>query len=78
MNRLLKNWPQMVVVFVRGFHQFFSFGACCRFEPTCSQYSSLALKKHGLVVGSLLSIKRLLKCHPMGSFGSDPVVDKVG
>lgn len=45
----------------------------CRFTPTCSQYAIEALKKHGPIKGSLLSIKRILKCHPWGGSGYDPV-----
>ena len=46
---------------------------CCRFYPTCSNYALEALKKHGLVKGSWLGIKRIAKCHPWGKSGFDPV-----
>lgn len=49
--------------------------ATCRFHPTCSQYSIEALKKHGLLKGSFLAIKRISKCHPWGGHGNDPVPD---
>ena len=49
------------------------FGKSCRFEPTCSSYSIEAIKQHGVVKGIILSIKRILKCHPWGSSGYDPV-----
>ena len=45
----------------------------CRFHPTCSTYAIRALKKHGLLKGSYLAIKRVLKCHPFHSGGHDPV-----
>lgn len=45
----------------------------CRFYPTCSEYARQALLKHGLVKGSLLSAKRLSKCHPWHPGGIDPV-----
>jgi putative membrane protein insertion efficiency factor len=45
----------------------------CRYTPTCSEYTVLALKKHGLVRGSFLAIKRILSCHPWGNHGYDPV-----
>jgi putative membrane protein insertion efficiency factor len=45
----------------------------CRFTPTCSHYSLEALKKHGLVKGGWLSLKRILRCHPWGGSGYDPV-----
>ena len=45
----------------------------CRFSPTCSNYMIEALEKHGLFRGLKLGIKRILKCHPNGKFGYDPV-----
>jgi len=45
----------------------------CRFVPTCSQYATEALKKHGLLKGIFLAILRFLKCHPFGKKGYDPV-----
>jgi putative membrane protein insertion efficiency factor len=45
----------------------------CRFHPTCSQYALEALKKHGILKGGLLSLKRILRCHPWGGKGHDPV-----
>lgn len=48
-------------------------GPSCRFTPTCSQYAIDALKKHGPIKGLYLTIKRILKCHPWGGSGYDPV-----
>ena len=48
-------------------------GPQCRFVPTCSQYAEEALRKHGLIKGLELSIKRISKCHPGGKTGYDPV-----
>jgi putative membrane protein insertion efficiency factor len=45
----------------------------CRFHPTCSEYAHQALTKHGFFKGSWLAGKRLLKCHPWGPHGLDPV-----
>ncbi len=45
----------------------------CRFDPTCSQYSIEALRKHGLMKGFYLAAKRILRCHPWGGHGHDPV-----
>ena len=45
----------------------------CRFTPTCSQYGLDSIKKHGPLVGLKLTIKRILKCHPWGGSGYDPV-----
>lgn len=45
----------------------------CRHYPSCSQYAKLALIKHGIAKGSVLSAKRLLKCHPWAESSFDPV-----
>ena len=48
-------------------------GPSCRFTPTCSQYAVEAIQKYGPFKGSWLSFKRILKCHPWGESGYDPV-----
>jgi putative membrane protein insertion efficiency factor len=45
----------------------------CRFTPTCSIYAVEALSRHGAWRGSLLSARRLCRCHPWGGHGYDPV-----
>ncbi|MFH1219684.1 MAG: membrane protein insertion efficiency factor YidD [Candidatus Eisenbacteria bacterium] len=45
----------------------------CRFVPTCSEYAIGALKKYGLVRGGALALRRLLRCHPFGGSGLDPI-----
>ncbi len=45
----------------------------CRFTPTCSQYAVEALKKHGPLKGLYLALRRILRCHPWGGSGYDPV-----
>jgi putative membrane protein insertion efficiency factor len=45
----------------------------CRFYPSCSQYSKEVLLKYGILKGTLLSVKRILKCHPFHPGGYDPV-----
>jgi uncharacterized protein len=48
----------------------------CRFYPTCSHYGVEAIKVHGALKGSLLTIIRILKCHPFHPGGFDPVPEK--
>jgi uncharacterized protein len=48
-------------------------GGQCRFHPTCSQYALDAYRAHGPLRGSLLTLRRLLRCHPFGGGGYDPV-----
>lgn len=45
----------------------------CRYQPTCSAYALEALERHGAVVGSWLALRRVLRCHPLGGSGFDPV-----
>ena len=48
-------------------------GPSCRFTPTCSAYAIEALKKHGPIKGLYLATRRILRCHPWGGSGYDPV-----
>jgi putative membrane protein insertion efficiency factor len=45
----------------------------CRFTPSCSNYALEAIEKYGGVKGSWLGLKRILRCHPWGGKGYDPV-----
>ena len=47
--------------------------AACRFQPTCSEYTSQAIKRYGIILGSLKGVKRILRCHPWSKGGYDPV-----
>ena len=50
-------------------------GRNCRYHPTCSAYSLQALKRHGAIKGSWLSLRRIARCHPWGGSGTDEVPD---
>ena len=52
---------------------FFGPACGCRFYPTCSQYAAQAVAEHGLVRGSFLAARRLVKCTPLHPGGNDPV-----
>ena len=52
-------------------------GNSCRYFPTCSEYSIDSLKTYGLFKGLLLSLKRILSCHPWSSGGLDPVKKEI-
>lgn len=49
----------------------------CRYWPSCSHYALEALHKHGAFTGSVLTVRRLCRCHPWGGHGFDPVPDPV-
>ncbi len=48
-------------------------GPTCRFIPSCSDYALEAIRRHGAAKGSMLTARRLLKCHPFHPGGFDPV-----
>ena len=45
----------------------------CRYSPSCSQYTVIAINKYGIIRGLYLGVKRVLRCHPWGNSGYDPV-----
>ena len=47
--------------------------SACRFVPSCSEYAAEAVVRHGALRGGLLALWRLLRCHPLGGRGLDPV-----
>jgi len=49
----------------------------CRFTPTCSEYMKQALEKYDTIKGLKLGIKRILKCHPFGKYGYDPLKENL-
>ena len=63
---------------IRAYRVIFSpwVGHNCRYQPTCSAYALEALEEHGALVGLYLIVRRLLKCHPWGGEGYDPVPKK--
>ena len=51
-------------------------GPSCRYQPTCSAYALEALEKHGAVRGGWLALRRIIRCHPGGGSGFDPVPER--
>ena len=79
MNIFLK----ILIKLIQGYKYIVSplLGQSCRYLPTCSEYTIEALKEFGFFKGGLMSIKRILSCHPIkylgGSEGFDPVKKKL-
>ena len=70
------NAAQRVVLgAIRGYQLLFSsiYSGSCRFLPACSAYASEAVERHGVLRGGALAIRRLMRCHPFGGHGHDPV-----
>jgi putative membrane protein insertion efficiency factor len=66
---------RLTILLLRAYRFFLSpwFGNSCRFFPSCSNYSEEAIRRHGFWRGSLLTLKRLGRCHPWHAGGHDPV-----
>ena len=60
---------------IRFYQKYISKGIVsqCRYTPTCSQYALEAIRKHGILKGGWLALRRILSCHPWGGSGYDPV-----
>ncbi len=65
----------LLIKLIRGYQYLISplSPPCCRFVPTCSQYAMEAVERHGVLKGSWLGMKRILRCNPWGAGGYDPV-----
>lgn len=61
-----------LILFYRRILSPFSPGVC-RYHPSCSAYALEAVRCHGGLTGARLAISRLLRCHPWGGAGYDPV-----
>ena len=62
---------QILIGLIKGYKLIISpyLGPSCRYLPTCSEYSIEALKTYGLLKGTLMSLKRILSCHPIKFLG---------
>ena len=60
---------------IRLYQRFVSplLGPSCRFVPTCSEYTAQAIERHGVVRGVVKGTLRIMRCHPFGGRGYDPV-----
>jgi len=66
---------RIAVLFIKAYRLLISplFPRTCRFTPSCSEYSIEALKRYGFLKGGVMSIRRILRCHPLNPGGYDPV-----
>ena len=66
---------KLILILIRFYREWISplKPPSCRFIPTCSEYAMIAVEKYGARRGSILAIKRILKCHPFHRGGFDPV-----
>lgn len=66
---------ELVLLLIRFYQRFISPGLppACRFYPTCSEYGYEAIARYGIIKGGVLTLRRLLRCHPFHPGGYDPV-----
>jgi len=69
----LVSLPFIILIKLYQFTLSPTFGRHCRFHPTCSWYALEAYRVHGPTRGTWLTVRRLLRCHPFGGSGYDPV-----
>jgi len=77
----MQNIPSLFfVTLIKGYQTVLSplLGSNCRYEPTCSQYAIDVIKEWGSLKGSVLALKRILRCHPWSESGYDPIPRKEG
>ncbi|GHE96286.1 membrane protein insertion efficiency factor YidD [Thalassotalea profundi] len=65
----------LAIAIIKSYQRFISplLGNNCRFNPTCSFYAIEAINRFGVIKGTWLAGKRILKCHPLNEGGDDPV-----
>ena len=76
LGRAATRIPRLAItMMIRGYQLFVApiLPPSCRFYPSCSHYAAEAVERHGLRRGSILALRRLLRCHPWGGSGYDPV-----
>ena len=71
-NKIFKN---IVISWINLYKYLISplLGNNCRYLPTCSEYTKESIKKYGVIKGFWLGLKRIVKCHPWGKGGYDPI-----
>ena len=73
LRKALVNFLIFVIRLYQASISPFFFAPCCRFYPSCSQYTIDAIKLYGPAKGACLGAKRILRCHPLHPGGYDPV-----
>ncbi|MBN2569653.1 MAG: membrane protein insertion efficiency factor YidD [Deltaproteobacteria bacterium] len=71
----MKILGKIFILFIRLYQFFISplFPQSCRFLPSCSEYSATAITLYGPLKGGIMSLKRIIRCHPFNPGGYDPV-----
>ncbi len=75
-NLFISNLFKLLFInFIKIYQRFVSpfFPSSCKFSPSCSKYGIEAITKYGVLKGSVLTVKRILKCNPWSKGGYDPI-----
>lgn len=78
---ILSQTPSKIMIAILSIYQALIspfLGQNCRFYPNCSGYAKIAIGRYGLLYGSWLTVKRILRCHPLHAGGFDPVPEREG
>lgn len=75
MSRFSRLAREAAILLLKGYKKFISplLPPMCRFEPTCSVYTREAIERYGVIRGSWMGARRLVRCHPLNEGGWDPV-----
>lgn len=78
MEKISYALQQCLIFLIKIYQRLLSpiLGTHCRFQPSCSHYAIEAIKTHSVMKGTWLTVKRILKCHPLHEGGHDPVPPK--
>ena len=71
MKKIILKFIKIYKIFISPFLK--SMGVECKYYPTCSEYTKMAIEKYGCLKGTFLGIKRIIKCNPFSKGGYDPL-----
>lgn len=73
MPKNIMTWPFRVLIGIYRYGISPFLAGTCRYHPSCSAYADQAFHTHGVFKGGFLALKRIVRCHPWGGSGYDPV-----